>query len=54
MRKHVLFVTGLLGFLLVNAVVIRHCWTGRDTARPTDQHRRPLKPGTATALTEER
>lgn len=54
MKKHVLFVAGLLGFLLVNTLVIRHCWVTRDTARPTEHQRKPIKPGTATALTEEK
>ncbi len=54
MRKHALFVAGLLGMLLVNGIVIRYCWETRDTARPPVHHRKPLKPGTATALTQEK
>lgn len=54
MRKHAVFVAGLVGLLLVNTLVIRHCWANRDTARPPVHHRKPIKPGTATVLTEER
>ncbi len=54
MKKHALFVAGLLGFLLVNAVVIRHCWVTRESGRPPAQHRKPPKPGTATVLSEAR
>jgi hypothetical protein len=54
MKKHALFVAGLLGFLLVNSLVIRYCWAHRETGRPPAQHRKVIKPGTATAFSEDR
>ena len=54
MKKHALFVAGLLGILLVNSLVIRYCWAHRDTGRPPANHRKLMKPGTATVLWEER
>jgi hypothetical protein len=49
MKKHVVFVAGLAGFLVLNALVIRYCWATKDSVRPPEI-RRTTKPATATAF----
>jgi hypothetical protein len=51
MRRHFLFVAGLIGLLLANAFVIRYCWANPETARPPVRHVKPVKPS-ALALEE--